>query len=105
MLLDFIFKGHHLELLRCQISQKYDVDLKNYNELHEWSVQNYDQFWGHLWAYFDVRASCQPEQVVDTAIRMDSIPKWFVGARMNYAENLLRYSDDDKVALYYTSER
>ena len=33
------------------------------------------------------------------------IPEWFKGARMNYAENLLRHPDDDHIAYYYTSER
>ncbi len=36
---------------------------------------------------------------------MDKIPVWFEGARINYAENLLRYGDDDKVAMYFTTER
>ena len=30
---------------------------------------------------------------------METISEWFHGARLNFAENLLRY-DDDKVALY-----
>jgi acetoacetyl-CoA synthetase len=38
-------------------------------------------------------------------IAMNKIPEWFPGARLNYAENLLRYSDDSRVALYFTSER
>lgn len=27
-------------------------------------------------------------------IKMDNIPTWFIGARMNFAENLLKYRDD-----------
>ena len=27
---------------------------------------------------------------VDTTIKMNEIPEWFPGARLNYAENLLR---------------
>ena len=30
---------------------------------------------------------------------MDQIPEWFCGSRLNFAENLLRYQDDN-VALY-----
>ena len=33
---------------------------------------------------------------------MVDIPEWFRGAHLNFAENLLRYDDDDKVALYTT---
>lgn len=34
---------------------------------------------------------------------MDELPEWFKGARLNYAENLLRYNDD-KTALIETGE-
>ena len=27
---------------------------------------------------------------VDTSVKMNEIPEWFPGARLNYAENLLR---------------
>lgn len=30
---------------------------------------------------------------------MEDIPEWFRGARLNFAENLLHF-DDDEVALY-----
>ena len=29
---------------------------------------------------------------VDTSVAMDKIPEWFPGARLNYAENLLRWA-------------
>ncbi len=34
---------------------------------------------------------------------MDEIPRWFVGARLNYAENLLRVNDD-RIAIYSCSK-
>ena len=40
-------------------------------------------------------------KVLDQSQSMEDIPEWFCGARLNFAENLLRY-DDDKVALYTT---
>ena len=38
-------------------------------------------------------------QVVDTKAPMPSIPEWFRGSRLNYAENLLQGNDED-VAIY-----
>lgn len=43
-------------------------------------------------------------QVVDVSKRISDIPEWFKGARLNYAENLLKHSDQDKVALYAASK-
>lgn len=33
--------------------------------------------------------------------RITEIPKWFIGSKLNYAENLLRY-DDNRIALITT---
>lgn len=42
-------------------------------------------------------------QVIDRTKCVSETPKWFHGARMNYAENLLRYNDN-RVALYAASK-
>lgn len=43
-------------------------------------------------------------QVVDVSKRISDVPEWFKGARLNYAENLLKHADQDKVALYAASK-
>ncbi len=43
-------------------------------------------------------------QVVDTSKRIDEVPKWFTGARLNYAENCLLNGKEDNVALYFARE-
>lgn len=43
-------------------------------------------------------------QVVDVSKRISDVPEWFKGARLNYAENLLKHGDQDKVALYAASK-
>jgi acetoacetyl-CoA synthetase len=35
---------------------------------------------------------------------MDEIPRWFTGARLNYAENLLRFNND-RIAIYSCSKK
>lgn len=99
-------KNHQLELLRLGLNEKFNMDLRNYHDLHKWSVECYDLFWEFLFKHFQVKCSSPPEgPVVDKNVPISDVPRWFPGVRMNYAENLLRYEDDDKIALYYTSER
>lgn len=43
-------------------------------------------------------------QVVDVSKWISDVPEWFKGAQLNYAENLLKHADQDKVALYAASE-
>ena len=73
--------------------------LETYEELRKWSVTNCADFWEIFWKYADILHSQTYEEVLDQSQPMEIIPEWFHGARLNFAENLLRY-DDDKVALY-----
>lgn len=41
---------------------------------------------------------CCSLQVVDTSKTISEIPEWFQGCQLNYAENLLKHPDGDKVA-------
>ena len=68
-------------------------------------MKNYDKFWDHLWHFMKIKSSRDADSVINMSQRIDEIPKWFEGAKLNYAENLLRYPDDNKIAFYYTSER
>ncbi|GFT25440.1 acetoacetyl-CoA synthetase [Nephila pilipes] len=43
------------------------------------------------------------EKVIDLNVPMSDSPKWFEGAKLNYAENVLRYKDD-RVALIVDGE-
>ena len=60
----------------------------DYDALRRWSIGEPDAFWGSLWEYFDI-VSAQPYDAVRTAAAMPHT-RWFPGARVNYAEHMLR---------------
>jgi acetoacetyl-CoA synthetase len=60
----------------------------DYEELWRWSVAEPEQFWSDIWDYGGVRASAPYERVI--ARREMPGARWFPGAKLNYAENLLR---------------
>ena len=86
----FIFQDHNLTKLRLLINKKYEVNLEDYHQLHEWSVRNYGLFWSEVWQFSGVISSVESDSAIDMSIPMNEIPEWFPGARLNYAENLLR---------------
>lgn len=47
---------------------------------------------------------CRSLQVVDPSKGIADVPEWFRGSRLNYAENLLRHGENDRVALYVARE-
>jgi acetoacetyl-CoA synthetase len=75
-----------------------------YNELWQWSVDELEDFWAEVWEFFGVRASKPYERVLDSHEMPGT--RWFSGAELNYAENLLRVGDRDsgQVAVLHTSE-
>lgn len=92
-----------MDELRVRINEKYNVDLQTYRQFHQWSCENYDQFWEEVWHFTDVIHSQPFSEVIDKSKGISEIPTWFRGSRLNFAENLLRYNDD-RVAVYSTGE-
>ncbi len=74
------------------VNERYGQDIGSYGQLHDWSVNNIADFWSCMWDFAQIKSSKEYEIVVDDASRMPGA-KWFVGARLNFAENLLRYRD------------
>ncbi|WP_037140378.1 acetoacetate--CoA ligase [Rhodococcoides fascians] len=66
------------------------VSTSSYRDLWTWSVTDPDAFWMSIWQYFDVVHSAAP----NCALADDRMPgaEWFPGARLNWAENLLRHA-------------
>ena len=85
--------GHFINKLIQQwiLAVSYFVNLEDYHQLHEWSVQNYGLFWSEVWKFSSVISSVESDYAIDMSVPMNEIPEWFPGARLNYAENLLRY--------------
>ena len=64
----------------------------SYMELWQWSVDNRAEFWSAVWRYGEVISSRGADSVLEDGAAMPG-SRWFVGARLNFAENLLRYRD------------
>jgi len=84
------------------VNKKYDLRISSYNQLYNWSVENIPDFWDAMWEFGGIIASQGYDKVVDDLSRFPGA-KWFVGARLNFAENLLRYKDDH-LALIFRGE-
>jgi len=98
----------------------------DYDELWRWSVAEVEEFWASIWEFCGVRASKPYECVLDRSrgtCAFGANPRfgqhempgthWFVGAELNYAENLLlgpltprsgAVRDPDEPAVLHCSE-
>lgn len=75
------------------VNKKYGKKFKSYDDVYGWSIDRIPDFWAAMWDFAEIKASKGYDQVVDDLKKFPGT-KWFVGARLNFAENLLRYRDD-----------
>ncbi len=84
------------------VNRRYGKNFKSYNDLYQWSVDCIPDFWAAMWDFTEIKASRKYDQVVEDLKKFPGT-KWFPGARLNFAENLLRYRDD-RVAFVFRGE-
>jgi acetoacetyl-CoA synthetase len=75
----------------------------DYAALYAWSIESPAEFWAAVWDFCSVRARHRYDTVLTDGHRMPGA-KWFGGARLNFAENLLAH-DADGTAIVFGNER
>ena len=76
--------------------------LGDYSELYAWSLAEPAAFWSELARFADVRAEWGAGPLIEHPERMPGA-RFFPQARLNFAENLLRF-DDEQPALVFRNE-
>jgi acetoacetyl-CoA synthetase len=78
------------------------LDFTNYANLQRWSVDDLEGFWGALWDYLEIKSSAPYTRVLAS----ETMPgaKWFEGARLNYAEHVLRNEKPGTDAMIFVAE-
>jgi acetoacetyl-CoA synthetase len=85
--------------------------VSDFPSLYRWSVARPDAFWPEVWAFCGVVAEDRPGRAPwdEVVIGLDRMappdpelgPRWFTGARLNFAENLLRHADDREALVFW----
>ncbi|HYL01616.1 MAG TPA: acetoacetate--CoA ligase [Steroidobacteraceae bacterium] len=88
--------------MRC-VSARTGTPLADYDATYAWSLSSPEQFWSELARFAGVRADFGDGPVIEHPTAMPGA-RFFPGARLNFAENLLKFADD-KEALIFRNER
>ncbi len=81
------------------VNERFRKRFGAYDDIYQWSIEEIPLFWESIWDYGEVVCSRKYDRVVDDVTKMPGAI-WFEGARLNFAENLLRYRDE-RVALTF----
>ena len=74
----------------------------DYAAMWRWSIDELEDFWATIWDAFEVRASTPYDRVLGDRTMPGA--RWFEGAELNYAENLLAGRPDELLAIQDASE-
>lgn len=85
-------------------SERWGIRLRDYADLHRWSVEEPESFWLTLWDFCEVVAERRGDAIVADREKMPGA-RWFPEARLNFAENLLRRRDDSTAIVFWGEDR
>ena len=74
-----------------------------YNDLYQWSINDRESFWEALSIFCNVKFSSEPKDILRAGKSMIE-DKWFQGAKLNFAEHLLRYKGN-RAAIIFKGEQ
>lgn len=83
------------------VNNQFGTKLEDYHDLYNWSVTHTEDFWRSVWEFTNIKYSKNFGSVVNHLEQFPPKTDWFIGARLNFAENLLRYQDDQPALVFY----
>jgi acetoacetyl-CoA synthetase len=95
-------KNANMTRFMAFVNRKHGKEFKAYPELYQWSVDHIPDFWAAMWEFADIRTSKKYQKVIEDLNQFPGT-KWFPGAKLNFAENLLRYRDN-RIAFLFKGE-
>src|SRR5580693_4986133 len=84
------------------LARERGLQFESYDALWQWSVTELEEFWQAMWDYFGVRSSAPHTRVLGKRAMPGA--EWFPGARLNYAQHVLRKERPGEPALLHVSE-
>ncbi|MEX1197101.1 MAG: acetoacetate--CoA ligase [Pseudohongiellaceae bacterium] len=92
-------QGSRMQAFLEHINTVHDASLTDYASLHRWSITHREYFWSECLAFTGVQLDTGPDRTLDKGEHPWQ-DRWFPGARLNYARNLLCRQDDHTALLF-----
>ncbi|KAI3385165.1 hypothetical protein SNEBB_000046 [Seison nebaliae] len=96
---DLFRNKKYCELFKRKINKKFALKLNSYNDIYRWSIEDIRRFWKEFLQFMQIdfiRDNMKNEEILENYEKMSNLPKWFPNSRMNYAQQLLKWSLNEK---------
>jgi acetoacetyl-CoA synthetase len=87
---------------RRWLEETYRVRCDDYQALWRWSVDHLETFWESVWRFFEVQSPTPYRAVLESSAMPGA--RWFPGARINYAREILNRARAEGPAIVHRSE-
>ena len=91
--------GSNLRAFTDSVNARLGLALDSYDDIHAFSVLRAPEFWSAVWDFCGVVAETRGSRLIIDGDKMPGA-RFFPDARLNYAENLLRKSDDTPALIF-----
>ncbi|MCB9093949.1 MAG: acetoacetate--CoA ligase [Halobacteriovoraceae bacterium] len=99
---DEAVKNSQMAHFMKHIENRYSQEFSHYNDLHQWSVENTEDFWNEIFLYFNLNHEGENKPV---ALEQSFLKyPWFPNVKLNFAENLLAKGKESDCALNFFHE-
>jgi acetoacetyl-CoA synthetase len=90
----------NLTRFMAEVNGRWNAGATDHASLYEWSIREPEKFWEAMWDFAGVIGDKGPAPFLREGTRMPGA-RWFPGARLNFAENLLRRRDADTALVFW----
>ena len=81
------------------VNKKYSLSISGAKDLYKWSVNEIEDFWAAMWEFGNIISSKPYNNVVEDLNKFPGT-LWFPGAKLNFAQNLLKFNDDQLAFIF-----
>lgn len=92
-------RGSRMFMFMEEVNRRHGTSLSSYDDLHRWSIDHVADFWSLVAEWVEIRFHARAGCVVDDPGRLPGA-RWFDGATLNFAENLMRRTDDGRAIIF-----
>lgn len=90
----------NLTLFAREVITNKRLPINTWPEFYQWSVDHSAKFWSEVWDFCEIIGHKGSEIVQDEEDMLQC--RWFPQARLNYAQNLLRWNDHTDAIIFWT---
>jgi len=93
-------EASNLTRFRVEANARHGLAMADYDDLYDWSLRRPAEFWSLVWDFCGVIADAPAATVLAKGAHLTEA-RFFPGARVNFAENLLRRRDDAPALIFH----